>query len=342
MATTQKAYVLTEKQGAQKLIDWPIPSIKENELLVRIESASLNPVDWKIAQMGIYIDKFPTILGSDGAGVVVEVGSKVTKFQKGERVFFQGNVMNPQTTTFQQYCVVAEFIAAKIPDNVSFDQAATIPVSGMAAAVSLFKDLEIKYPWVGKHTTGMEHILIWGGATSAGRMAIQLATLAGLTVIATASPANHKVLLDLGATHVVNYRASDAVAQIRALAGDDLVYAFDTVGAVSSQQCWEALSSTRPSKLVYIAAPPDVLGHAEKYAPKQVSILHGLGSGYMYPEIGEGFITAVAGWLAEGRVLPNNVMLLEGGLRGIQTGQEMQTTGKVSNVKLVIHPQETI
>ena len=83
---TQKALFLQEAKGSYAVGDAPIYKPGTGELLVKLHATGLNPVDWKIKKFGIFIEKYPTILGADGAGEVVEVGGGVTDFQKGDKV----------------------------------------------------------------------------------------------------------------------------------------------------------------------------------------------------------------------------------------------------------------
>ncbi len=85
--TTQKVLYLTEKQGDFTIRQADVPSPTAGEILVRIQSAALNPIEWKIRDYGIFIETYPTILGSDIAGTVVAVGDGVTKFAVGDRVY---------------------------------------------------------------------------------------------------------------------------------------------------------------------------------------------------------------------------------------------------------------
>ena len=86
MTAKQKSLLLLEKQGAFAVQETDIPKPGPGELLVEIHATALNPVDWKIHTYGVFVDKFPAILGTDVAGTVEQVGAEVTKFGKGDRV----------------------------------------------------------------------------------------------------------------------------------------------------------------------------------------------------------------------------------------------------------------
>jgi len=87
MSSTQKALVIDKKQGKFQLADIPIPKPGYGEILVKVQAAALNPVDWKIRKYGVLIDEYPAVVGSDIAGDVEDVGPGVTGFVKGDRVY---------------------------------------------------------------------------------------------------------------------------------------------------------------------------------------------------------------------------------------------------------------
>ncbi|KAJ3189655.1 hypothetical protein HK101_008808 [Irineochytrium annulatum] len=332
--TTQKALVANAKGDLSKQVvqDWPVPKIGDNEVLVRVEAAGLNPVDFKIVKYGVFIDSYPTILGSDAAGRVVSVGSKVTKTKVGARVFFQAKIGDARTSAFQQYAAIPEDFVREIADTVSFDSAATLGVAAGTTAVGFGL---IGVPLDGKGVNG-KHILVWGASTSVGHIVVQAASKLGLKVIATASPKYHAEIKSLGASHVIDYRAADVVAQIRAIAGDDLVFAFDTVGKDSSIKGIEALSNSKPAKIAVIAAQPEELADALKASPNK-SAERVFGSAHANPHFVLPFLDVLARWLNSGEFKPQRVRVL-GGLDGIKAGQDAQMAGTVSGEKLVAHP----
>ncbi|KAJ3140069.1 hypothetical protein HK101_003578 [Irineochytrium annulatum] len=332
--TTQKALVANAKGDLSKQVvqDWPVPTIGDTDVLVRVEATGLNPVDFKIVKYGIFIESYPTVLGSDGAGRVVSVGSKVTKTKVGARVFFQGQIGNVRTSTFQQYAAVGQDFVREIADSVNLDAAATLSVAAGTTAVGFGL---IGVPLNGKDVAG-KHILIWGASTSVGHVAVQAAAKLGLKVIATASPKYHDEVKALGASHVIDYRAHDAVAQIRAIAGDDLVYALDTVGKESSIKVIEALSNTKPAKIAVIAAQPEDLADALKASPNK-SAERVYGSVYANPHFIQPFLDVLVKWLNSGEFKPQRVRVL-GGLDAIKVGQDAQIAGTVSGEKLIAHP----
>lgn len=115
MSTKQKSLFLSQPQGDFAVRDADIPVPSAGELLVRIEAAGLNPIDWMIYVLGDAAApvEYPAVLGSDGAGVVEQVGEGVADFVVGDRVLFQ-SPYDRQHATFQQYCIVTASLAAKV------------------------------------------------------------------------------------------------------------------------------------------------------------------------------------------------------------------------------------
>ncbi|KAJ3130092.1 hypothetical protein HK101_005135, partial [Irineochytrium annulatum] len=321
------------KQAVQ---DWPVPTIGDNEVLVRVEAAGreflsfyyilpdhsrqlpVNPVDFKIVKYGVIVESYPTILGSDAAGRVVSVGSKVTMTKVGARVFFQAKIGDVRTSSFQQYAAIHEDFVREIADSVSFDVAATLAVAVSTTAVGLGL---AGVPLDGKGVAG-KHILLFRPLQSS----------------ASASHKHHDEVKSIGASHMIDFRASDATAQIRAITGDDLTLAFDTVGAESSISCIEALSFTKPANIAVINAQPEELADALKAHPyKSVSVHMVVGNVHVNPGLCYRFLDLFAVWLNGGDFKPQKVRLL-GRLDAVKGGQDAQIAGTVSGEKLVVHP----
>jgi NADPH:quinone reductase-like Zn-dependent oxidoreductase len=175
------------------------PSIKENEVLIQTKSISVNPVDYKIrsAEPGLnmmYGEQRPVILGWDISGVVSSVGSSVTKFKEGDRVFgminFPGN-----GSAYAEYVASPEDHLAKIPENTSFEDAAAATLAALTALQVL--ETRIKKG---------DKVLIHAGSGGVGHYAIQIAKNIGAYVITTSSAKNKDLVISLGADEHIDYR----------------------------------------------------------------------------------------------------------------------------------------
>ena len=220
--TNTAAWLTAEKSASLTVGPAPYTAPSPTQLVVRNHALGINLVDWAIQQMGSDLFswvQYPTILGSDIAGEVVEVGSSVTRFKPGDRVVSAASGLTDGTTqgAFQTYSIVTETMTSPIPASVTYSQAAVIPLAVSTAASGLFqKDyLALQHPTLPPKPTG-ETLLIWGGATSVGCNAIQLAVAAGYEVITTSSPKNFDYLRGLGASAVFDYASPTVTADILA------------------------------------------------------------------------------------------------------------------------------
>jgi NADPH:quinone reductase-like Zn-dependent oxidoreductase len=265
----------------------PRPEPGEGEVLVRVHSAGVNPIDWKY-RAG-YLQEFaplelPHIPGFDLSGTVAEVGAGVSDFSTGDEVFGRGS------GTYAEYAVAPVSTLALKPAAVSFDQAATLAVGGVTAWASLFEAAKLEPG---------QRLLVHGGAGGVGSFGVQLGHWKGAHVIATASAGNLDLVRRLGADEVVDYTAVRFEDELR-----DVDVVFDTVGGEITDRSWGVL---RPGgMLVVIASTPDTDTAAARgvrtsgtQAPEVTSpILAKLAalveSGDLEPQVGETFALADA------------------------------------------------
>jgi zinc-binding alcohol dehydrogenase family protein len=181
--------------------DLPKPVPKARDLLVRVEAISVNPVDTKVRSPKSQVEASPRVLGWDAAGVVEAVGDSVTRFKPGDEVYYAGDITRPGSNA--EFQIVDERIVGHKPHTLTFAEAAALPLTTLTAWEGLFERLHID-----RHGANQgQSLLIIGGAGGMGSIAIQLARLAGLVVIATASrPETQKWVTSLGASHVVDHR----------------------------------------------------------------------------------------------------------------------------------------
>ncbi|KAG9496394.1 hypothetical protein J7337_012982 [Fusarium musae] len=208
------AAVLPVKQGQLTIQQLPVPTPNEGELLVRNAAVAANPSDWKFQALGLS-KNFPAVLGSDLAGVVVSVGSGVTRFKSGDRVVglalgvLSGDMAK---AAFQTYTLLDQVAATHLPDNISFEEGSVLPVGILTAAIALFDGLEL--PMREKAAEEDGAILVWSGASAVGVSAVQIAHALGWSVYATASPKHHDWLKTLGAADAWDYRDPQVAQKI--------------------------------------------------------------------------------------------------------------------------------
>lgn len=210
----------------------PKPEPKPDQLVVRVKATALNPVDVYLC-LGVFKPSpLPLLLGCDLAGVVDSVGSAVTGFKPGDRVGGYTKVMN-EFGTFAEYAVIPASHAFRMPDSLSFEDAATVGVGAYTALLGLSTQPKLPLPSQRARAPPAEKeaLLVWGASGSVGSMAVQLARIGGYEVIGVASPGNFDLVKRLGATHVVDRAAPDAVEQIKKLSGGRLRLMYDAVAS---------------------------------------------------------------------------------------------------------------
>jgi NADPH:quinone reductase-like Zn-dependent oxidoreductase len=222
--------------------DIPRPVPKPNEILVQVHAAGLNPIDYMIPK-GTFrpILKFqlPATLGSDLAGVVVEVGNHVTRFKPGDAVFASSFELG--TGALAEFAIVPENAAALKPTNLDFVQAASIPMVGLTSWQALKERANLKPG---------QKAFIPAGSGGVGTFAIQLAKYLGAKVGTTTSTANLDLVRSLGADEVVDYKKQEF---------EDVLRDYDAVlGTIRGDALEKSLRILKPkSTIVSLIGPPD-------------------------------------------------------------------------------------
>ena len=238
MSKINHAAVIPEKTAQLVYQERPIPAPGDDELLIRNKAIAVNPVDWKIQDWSFFVEKYPNVLGSDVCGIVEAVGPKVTKFKVGDRVAgFAATIYNSDINhgAFQTYPLLREVGTTKIPDSMSFEEASVFPMAMATAAISMFLNLKLPRPAAGQFKSDEaagKALLIWGGASSLGQCAIQIAKFLGLKSYITASAKHHSRLKDLGAAQTFDYHDDDVEEQIAKTAEADgvpILMGYDTI-----------------------------------------------------------------------------------------------------------------
>ncbi|MEM7698028.1 MAG: zinc-binding alcohol dehydrogenase family protein [Verrucomicrobiota bacterium] len=207
----------SSEPGSAREVELPNPSPTGHDILVQVEAVALNPVDYKVRPTA---DEPPKTLGFDAAGVVAAVGEQASFFAVGDTVYYAGDVTRPGSNA--QYQLVDERIVAHRPRSIDAAASAAIPLTALTAWESLFDRLAISFE--ATESNRGKTLLIIGGAGGVGSIAIQLAKLAGLSVIATASrPESEDWCRRLGADHIINHHG-DMVAQFKSLERNEVEY----------------------------------------------------------------------------------------------------------------------
>jgi NADPH2:quinone reductase len=230
--------VLMERPGGTEVLrfaDVPTPQVRgAHDVLVRIRAAALNPTDYKTRTRGSASANGPIILGCDGAGVVEQVGQAVMRVRTGDEVFFLNGGFGTLPGTYAEYAIVDERYLVHKPRNLSFVEAAAVPLVFITAWEALFERT---------HAAPGKTVLIHAGLGGVGHVAIQLAKNAGARVATTVgSQASAEIAHQLGAEHAILYKQSDFVEETRRWSGGGAQIVFDTVGDETLIRSFDAVA----------------------------------------------------------------------------------------------------
>jgi NADPH:quinone reductase-like Zn-dependent oxidoreductase len=340
----------------------------KGEIVVQNHAVAVNPLEWILQLAGNVIYpwiKYPFVMGSDVAGEVVEVGDGVTRFVVGDRVLAHAVGTDKDSNSsargaFQQYTVVLERMASPIPTTMAYESAAVLPLGLSTASCGLFQQDQLALdPPSAQPVPKGQTLLVWGGSTSVGSNAIQLAVAAGYDVIATAGPHNFDYVKQLGAREAFDYHSPTVVSDvIAALRGKKLAGAL-AVGTGSAERCADIIAACDGRKFIAIASTPasfETLADSRRHLPRillqmgaaTVSLqlktrLRGIGSKFIFGTtlkdnevstiIYRDFLPRA---LAEGRFLAvPEPMVVGDGLDQLQAALDLQRRG-VSARKVVV------
>ena len=297
--------ILDEKMASTKLTYWLV-----------------NPYDHRARDWGLFVEgRLPLVLGNDIAGIVDELGPGVDseKVKTGDHVFGQSNFVkgSSEQCGLQEYALLDAYTTAKIPSNLTDDDGASLPCNLVAAFWAIFgaEGLKLPFPFPGQKS-GMDYskekIVILGAGSNCGKYGVQICAMAGFgSIVAVADKKkNEETLKSYGATDVIDRHGSDVEKDIRAVVGDDLVYAFDafnldhTLGA-------SILSSTKKGTVAcLIPGKADESKIGEKKAGYADIFVSGKSHGQ--PELATVFWNNLSGWMHEGKIKATGWEVLKG------------------------------
>ena len=222
--------------------EMPDPELRDDDVLVQIHAASVNPVDFKIrdGELKLILPyRLPFILGNDLAGVVVRVGSGVRRFKPGDEVYARPD--KDRIGAFAEFISIKEDAVAIKPKKLTMEEAASIPLVGLTAWQALIERANLKRG---------QKVLIHAGSGGVGTFAIQLAKHLGAIVATTTSTANLDWVKRLGADIVIDYKKDDFETILH-----DYDVVLDTLGGETLEKSLRVLKPG--GKLISISGPPD-------------------------------------------------------------------------------------
>jgi len=227
-----KAAQITRYGGQDVMVvndDAPKPMIADDQVLVEVSAAGLNPFDWKVREG--YVQDFitlslPATLGGDVAGTVAEVGANVKDFTVGQAVYGSANAAAGQGS-FAEFTAVSASQLATMPEQLDYMQAAALPLAATSAYQALVEHMQLQ---------AGQKVLIHGGAGGIGSLAIEIAKSCGAYVATTVAADNTDFVTELGADEVIDYKTQDFANSLH-----DYDAVFDTVGGETNAKSYQVL-----------------------------------------------------------------------------------------------------
>lgn len=315
----------------------------------------MNPHDHRSRDWGLFVSELPYIPAHDIAGEVVKVGSgdNAAKYQVGEHVFAQARLPGDKIFNdfygLQQYALVDPRFAATVSETgLSDDEAATVPVNVASVFVALFHSTGLGLPIPGTERSNStdfsgQAILVVGAGSNCGRTGIQFAKMAGFgTIVAYAGRSNKEELKAVGATHFVDRHSDNALDQIRAVVGDELVYAVDAVNFGPRQGLGAAaLSNSKKGTLITFLPTDGKLDASIEIGPNNAGYERRMTFGRMTqtPEFAPEFWTRIAQWMKVGRISPGRFSVVKG-LDGDRVNEALDLYRDGKGSKVHVHPSD--
>jgi len=327
--------------------DVPVIKLGPHEVIVKVSAVALNPIDSKM--VGDFLTP-GAISGFDVAGTIVAIGNDVKKDLKlGDRVCGLAEGMNglqPLAGGFAEYASCCDHLALKIPESMSFEAAAPAGTALASAGMSLFYSLKVPASLTSPADVPF-WILINGGATSTGTMAIQIAKLCNLRPIVTCSPKNFALVKSFGAEAAFDYHTPNCATEIRAYTRNSLDYAIDCITSEATMKLCYAAIGRAGGKYCALDPYPTRMHTRKVISPDWILATKVKGTTSEWPEpfafkpdidvkrFAEAFFDEVRDLLLNGKLRFHPPRKCDGGFEGILDGLNIIRRGEVSGEKLV-------
>lgn len=289
------------------VVDLPRPTPRTNEILVRVEAASVNPTDWKHRANGGFLGQPPFVLGWDLSGVVEEVGIGVARFSPGDEVFGMLSYPFGHGSHAEYVAAPAAWFAPK-PASLDHVQSAALPLVSLTAWQALVENADLQPG---------QRVLIHAAAGGVGHVAVQIAKARGAHVIGTASSAKHDFLRELGADELIDYRETDF-----AEAAGDVDVVFDTIGGETSLRSLRTLRTGGILVSILPVGSDELSLEADKLGVRALRML---------VDSSRHDLVSITGLVEQGALRPTvaDVFPLAGAAEAHRLGETGRTTGKM-------------
>jgi NADPH:quinone reductase-like Zn-dependent oxidoreductase len=331
--TSNRSAFVDSANSPLRIAESDIPAPGAFDIIVRNHAVAVNTID-PAQQGGFQVKKWPIVPGHDLAGEVHAVGSGVTRFKRGDRVIghsWQFFTNEPGDGAFSLYCRIPAANAAILPDSVAYTEGVVLPLAIDTAAAGFYQEgyMGLEFPSLDSSKAGSkgEVVVVYGGSSSVGCAAIQLAVNAGYRVFATASAANFDLCRECGASQVFDYKSPSIAEDIAAALGQDrFIGLYNAIGIPESFDVVTPIMEKLGGGFVANTKPPGKL-------PESINANFVLGVGESGFPVWEGFITEA---LAQGKFkcLPK-ARIVGKGLESLQKAFEIRE-GAVTAEKIVV------
>jgi NADPH:quinone reductase-like Zn-dependent oxidoreductase len=327
---SNKSALLVGKDQPLQVVDTAIPTPGANDIIVKNHAVAVNTID-PVQATGFQIKQYPTVLGHDLAGEVYAVGEKVTRFKKGDRVIghaWQFLTGQSEDGAFSLYVRIPAGNAAILPDKIPYTDGVVLPLAIDTAACGFYSKgyMGLNFPSIGAEPKNAV-VVVYGGSSSVGLAAIQLAVNTGYKVIATSSPKNFDLCRQAGASAVLNYKDANVAKEIaKAVGNNKFLGLYNAIGIPESFEVVTPIMEELGGGFLANTKPPGDL-------PKNITAKFVLGVGDFSFPVWENFVTKA---LESGdlKCLPP-AKVVGSGLESLQKAFELRD-GYVSGQKVVV------
>ncbi|KAK3111338.1 hypothetical protein LTR53_013522 [Teratosphaeriaceae sp. CCFEE 6253] len=318
------AWALKPKSRPLVVSSAPYKTPPPDYVAIQVIDVAVNPIDWVLQDSDLFGLEYPTVFGSDVAGEVIELGEGVDDLHVGQRVIAHCSGRGASHGGFQKLAIVRRTAVSELPYGIATSRGVVLPLGISTAAAGLYQKHFLTLPFPSEEPEPLDRtVLIWGGSSSVGSCAIQLAVASGLRVVVTASRRNFEYCKGLGAEQCFDYYDSDVEDQIvKALDSTTVVGAYHAVGADGAVQACARIVDRTKGKAIVVT----VRGVPDTGIPSSVRAKAS-------PYIWRDFLPKA---LESGTIVPAPDPLVVGEeLRSVQLGLDKQKAG-VSAAKIVV------
>ncbi|PYH91811.1 putative alcohol dehydrogenase [Aspergillus ellipticus CBS 707.79] len=334
---------IKEKQARVVLDDAETPTPGEAQVLVKVEVIGFSPIESKVQKFGTHPIPYPNILGTSFAGTVVSVGPNVTALQPGDHIasIRDGkSIGDSRFGAYQKYALASVSTSSKLLPNTSLEGAATtiLNLAAVTSALSIHLGLD-RPPLSGTAEPKNKKVLIYGGSSSCGGLAIKYAATAGYTVVTTSSPRHRDFVVSLGPAHIIDHTLPAEQLEEEICAQGPYDHIFDTIGLAPVTnllvQYLSSLGGGAYNTLIPLMGANPVPDNVQpKFGPYSWSFEE-----EPYKYIARWFYEEyVPKGLQSGLIVPTRPQVVEGGLENVQHALDLMDQQAVSGHKLIMNP----